>query len=73
MTANALTTIDGGRALGGWEELWALDRGPLRELPQADLQGAAYARDLTDPFGATEDAGAPEPPWLETRFLEGTR
>ena len=38
MTANALTAISGGRAPGGWEELWASDRWALRELPHADLQ-----------------------------------
>jgi methyltransferase (TIGR00027 family) len=53
------------RVLGdrGWE---------LCETPVADL-AAAYGRDLADPFGATEDASVPEPPWLETRFLQGTR
>ncbi len=49
------------------------DRGwNVRETPVADL-AASYARDLTDPFAATEDAGAPQPPWLETRFLQGSR
>lgn len=49
------------------------DRGwNIRETPVADL-ALSYARDLTDPFAATEDAGSPEPLWLETRFLQGTR
>jgi methyltransferase (TIGR00027 family) len=49
------------------------DRGwHIRETPVADL-AVSYARDLTDPFGAPEDAGAAEPPWLETCFLEATR
>jgi site-specific recombinase XerD len=38
MTTNGLQAIDGGRAPGGWEQLWASDRWPLRELPHADLQ-----------------------------------
>jgi methyltransferase (TIGR00027 family) len=42
----------------------------IRETPVADL-ALFYGRDLTDPLGANEDP--PEPPWLETRFLQGTR
>ena len=38
MTASLLHAIDGGRPPLGWEELWASDRWPLRELPHADLQ-----------------------------------
>jgi methyltransferase (TIGR00027 family) len=49
------------------------DRGwNIRETPVADL-AAAYARDLTDPLAETGDKSAPEPPWFETRFLQGTR
>ena len=40
MTANELTAIDGRRALTGWDELWASDCWPLRQLPQGDLLGA---------------------------------
>ncbi len=49
------------------------DRGwNIRETPVADL-AAFYGRDLTDPLGETGDESPPEPPWLETRFLQGTR
>jgi hypothetical protein len=49
------------------------DRGwNIRETPVADL-AVFYGRDLTDPLGETGDQSPAEPPWLETRFLQGTR
>ena len=44
----------------------------VRETPVADV-AASYSRDLTDPFRATGDDRVPEPPWLETRFLQASR
>jgi methyltransferase (TIGR00027 family) len=45
----------------------------IRETPVADI-AASYHRDLTDPFATNRDASAEiEPPWLDTRFLHGTR
>jgi site-specific recombinase XerD len=38
MTAEAFRAIGGGQTPDGWEQLWASDRWPLRELPHADLQ-----------------------------------
>ena len=46
--------------------------GHLRGSLVADL-AAAYARDLTNPSAETGSESAPEPPWLETRFLQGMR
>jgi site-specific recombinase XerD len=71
MTANALTRIDGGRAPGGWEQLWALDRWPLRELPHADLQstgrdGAILFEGIAQPW--LKEAAKR---WARARLLAG--
>ena len=43
MTARQLRAVDGGRAPDGWEQLWVLDRWPLRALPHNDLHGSSGA------------------------------
>ena len=57
MSANPLSAIDGGRAPGGWEQLWARDRWPLRELPHGDLHSTTRS-------GSILFTGVAQP-WLE--------
>ena len=70
MTADALRRIDGGLAPGGWEGLWALDRRPLRELPNADLQtgrdGAILFDGIAQPW--LKEAAKR---WARARLLAG--
>jgi methyltransferase (TIGR00027 family) len=44
----------------------------IRETAVAHV-AASYGRDLGDPFHVSRNASEPEPPWLETRFLQATR
>jgi integrase len=71
MTGRPLEAIDGGRAPGGWEELWVSDRWVLRELPHSDLQSAGRG-------GAILFAGISQPwlkeaakRWARARLLAG--
>jgi integrase len=70
MTAGSPRAIDGGRAPRGWEELWARDRWPLRELPHGDLQSTAGE-------GAILFSGLLQPwlkavkRWVRARLLAG--
>ena len=71
MTARRLEAIDGGRALDGWERLWASDRWSLRELPHGDLRS-------TRRHGAILFAGIAQPwlreaakRWARARLLAG--
>ncbi|HWD64258.1 MAG TPA: hypothetical protein VG405_03720 [Solirubrobacteraceae bacterium] len=43
----------------------------VQEITTLEL-AAQYGRDLRDPFGSP-DAEADGPPWLNTRFLVGSR
>ena len=54
MTGTPLEAIDGGRAPEGWEQLWASDRWPLREMPHSDLHSTVRA-------GAILFSGFPQP------------
>ena len=71
MTAAPLEAIDGGRALSGWEGLWASDRWPLRELPHADLQSTG--RDGAILFGRIAQPWLKEAAkrWARARLLAG--
>lgn len=71
MTARPLEAIDGGRAPGGWEELWASDRWPLRQLPHSDLHsagrdGAILFSDIAQPW--LKEAAKR---WVRARLLAG--
>ena len=73
MTARAsLAAIEGGRAPGGWEELWGMDRWPVRKLPHGDLHSDCAG-------GAIRFAGLVRPwlkeaakRWVRVRLLSGT-
>jgi len=71
MTARPLEAIDGGRAPRGWEELWAVDRWPLRELPHGDLQSTA--RDGSILFSGIAQPWLKEAAkrWVRARLLSG--
>ena len=71
MTARQLRAVDGGRAPDGWEQLWVLDRWPLRALPHSDLHSSS--------IGAIVFSGLLQPwlkeaakRWLRVRLLSGT-
>jgi site-specific recombinase XerD len=71
MTARELRAVDGGRAPGGWEQLWALDRWPARALPHGDLHSSSN--------GAILFSGLVQPwlkeavkRWVRARLLAGT-
>ena len=71
MTARQLRAVDGGRAPEGWEELWVLDRWPLRALPHNDLHssstGAIVFSGLVQPW--LKEAAKR---WMRVRLLSGT-
>jgi hypothetical protein len=71
MTARQLRAVDGARAPRGWEELWALDRWPLRALPHSDLHssstGAIVFSGLVQPW--LKEAARR---WIRARLLAGT-
>ena len=72
MTASQLGAVDGGRAPSGWEQLWLLDRWPLRALPHSDLHSSSST-------GAIVFSGLVQPwlreaakRWVRARLLTGT-
>jgi integrase len=71
MTARQLRAADGGRAPDGWEQLWVLDRWPLRALPHSDLHsssaGAIVFSGLVQPW--LKEAAKR---WMRVRLLSGT-
>jgi len=71
MTARQLRAVDGGRAPDGWEQLWVLDRWPLRALPHNDLHssstGAIVFSGLAQPW--LKEAAKR---WMRVRLLSGT-
>ena len=72
MSAKRLLAIDGERVLGGWEELWAADRWPLRKLPHSDLRtigidGSIEFSDIAQPW--LKEAAKR---WVRARVLAGT-
>jgi methyltransferase (TIGR00027 family) len=54
------------------ERMLRARRWNILETAVADL-ALSYGRDLTDPLGEAEAESPAEPPWLETRLLQGTR
>ena len=68
----SLAAIDGGRTPGGWEELWSMDRWPVRQLPHGDLHsdcgnGAIRFSGLRQPW--LKEAAKR---WVRVRLLSGT-
>jgi hypothetical protein len=71
MSVRPLEAVDGGRAPGGWEALWARDRWPLWELPHGDLHGTA--RDGSILFAGIAQPWLKEAAkrWARARLLAG--
>lgn len=68
----SLAAIDGGGTPGGWEELWSMDRWPVRKLPHGDLHsgcgnGAIRFSGLRQPW--LKEAAKR---WVRARVLAGT-